>query len=321
MSSQSTVQTIENKKPRTTTARVLKKMRTSVSRDEISQLNSIQINTPNFLVIGAQKGGTTWLHANLKKHPEVLLPGGKKELEFFSYHATLNSSNLSDYLSNFNKINNVMVRSCSPKAIGEATPSYFWSVDSSREWSNPPSGFNSQIPASVFNMLGADVKLILCLRNPVHRAISAYLHHIRFARIDYTQQRILDIGKSYGIIDMGFYYQHLSVWLETFKLSNFKILFYEKDIKVNKQKTIKTLCDFLGIDAALYPTSDSINDFHNKGLTYKFTDEGVKIKENPEAAESLVISTREIEAIHEIYHDDTVALEQLLGTDLSDWKL
>lgn len=321
MSIQTTVQTVTEKEQKVARDRILKKMRTSVSRDEISQLNSIRVGIPNFLVIGAQKGGTTWLHANLKKHPEVLLPGGKKELEFFSYHATLNSSNLSDYLSHFNKINNVMLRSRLPKAIGEATPSYFWSIDPDREWSNPPNGFNQNIPSSVFNMLGANVKLILCLRNPVHRAISAYLHHIRFDRIDYTQQRILDIGKRYGIIDMGFYYQHLSVWLETFKLSNFKILFYEKDIKVNKQKTIEKLCDFLDIDPALYPKSDSINDFHNKGLTYKFTDEGVKIKESPAAAESLVISNSEIKAIHEIYHDDTVALEQLLNTDLSDWKL
>jgi len=26
---------------------------------------------PNFLVIGVEKGGTTWMHAQLKKHPET----------------------------------------------------------------------------------------------------------------------------------------------------------------------------------------------------------------------------------------------------------
>jgi hypothetical protein len=29
---------------------------------------------PNFIIIGAQKAGTSWLHANLRRHPEVWMP-------------------------------------------------------------------------------------------------------------------------------------------------------------------------------------------------------------------------------------------------------
>ena len=37
---------------------------------------------PDFLGIGAQKAGTTWLAANLRRHPDVFIPE-RKELHFF----------------------------------------------------------------------------------------------------------------------------------------------------------------------------------------------------------------------------------------------
>lgn len=37
---------------------------------------------PNFLCIGGQRSGTTWLHANLNKHPEIWLPPVKEILYF-----------------------------------------------------------------------------------------------------------------------------------------------------------------------------------------------------------------------------------------------
>jgi hypothetical protein len=41
---------------------------------------------PNFIVIGAQKSGTTWLYRNLRQHPDIFMPPEQhKELFFFSY--------------------------------------------------------------------------------------------------------------------------------------------------------------------------------------------------------------------------------------------
>ncbi len=36
---------------------------------------------PDFLVIGAQKAGTTWLHHNLRLHPQIWMPEG--EVHYF----------------------------------------------------------------------------------------------------------------------------------------------------------------------------------------------------------------------------------------------
>ena len=38
--------------------------------------------TPSFLGIGTARAGTTWLHANLRRHPEIWLPP-LKELHYF----------------------------------------------------------------------------------------------------------------------------------------------------------------------------------------------------------------------------------------------
>ena len=42
------------------------------------------MNQPDFLIIGAQKSGTTWLDRNLRLHPQLWLPP-EKELHFFDF--------------------------------------------------------------------------------------------------------------------------------------------------------------------------------------------------------------------------------------------
>jgi hypothetical protein len=51
---------------------------------------------PDFLVIGAQKAGTTWLHRNLQAHPGIWMPQ-EKELHYFDEKVKL-KSNLYDRL-------------------------------------------------------------------------------------------------------------------------------------------------------------------------------------------------------------------------------
>ena len=298
------------------------KIRSQVNR-QARKLNNLKLSLPNFLIIGTQKGGTTWLHENLKRHPEIFLPNGKKELEFFSYYdKKLADYGLADYLKHFNQFED-LIKSDKPKAIGEATPRYFWSIDPNRQWSNPTNEhFNRKIPQSVYNILGAKVKLILCLRNPVHRAISAYFHHIKRDRIDYKTQSILDVGHLHGIIDMGFYAQHLNAWLAKFDLSNFKVLIYEQDIKNNKQQTIENICDFLGVDYGIFPADTNLNRYHNKGLKYRLNEDGAFLIFPDRDETELVVTPEEIIKLKQIYAEDSLALQKILKLDLSQlWHL
>ena len=105
----------------------------------------LHISMPNFLGIGAQKAGTTWLYENLKQHPEIYLTK-QKELHYFD--KKLNDS-LFSYSRHF--INGL------GKVKGEITPAY------------------SILPVEkicLIKRIMPRVKLILLLRNPIERAWS-----------------------------------------------------------------------------------------------------------------------------------------------------
>lgn len=44
---------------------------------------SDKLTLPDFLCIGSQRAGTTWLHECLREHPDLFLPE-QKELHFFN---------------------------------------------------------------------------------------------------------------------------------------------------------------------------------------------------------------------------------------------
>lgn len=104
---------------------------------------------PNFLIIGAQKGGTSSLYKNLAKHPKVA-KAFHKEPHFFDFNY---EKGLDWYKAFFpSKIE------LGDKITGEATPYYI---------------FHPDVPRRVFNDL-PKTKLIVMLRNPVKRAFSHY---------------------------------------------------------------------------------------------------------------------------------------------------
>jgi hypothetical protein len=106
---------------------------------------------PDFVIIGAQKAGTTSLYAALVSHPDVR-PAFRKEVHFFD---TDRASDLGWYRRHF-----PMGRG--DWLTGESSPYYL---------------FHPAVPARMAAAL-PDVALIAILRDPVARAISQY-HHAR----------------------------------------------------------------------------------------------------------------------------------------------
>ena len=106
---------------------------------------------PDFIVVGAQKSGTTSLWHYLSEDPRVYIPP-EKEVHFFDKHY---SRGLDWYVERFSA---APIGGCN--CIGEITPMYLfhpWSVGRIRE----------HLP---------DCKIIVLLRNPVDRAYSHYQH-------------------------------------------------------------------------------------------------------------------------------------------------
>ncbi|MCE8439899.1 sulfotransferase family protein [Rhodovulum sulfidophilum] len=136
----------------------------------------MSIRKPNFLIIGAQKAGSTWIYDVLRKHEKVFLPR-RIELLFFNKVGYQSPSRMEAYLENFRDATE------RHQWVGERTPGYFWSSRAKHYKDQPPSGHNLEIPQSVARVLGRDLRLILSLRHPVSRAISAYGHHGARGRI------------------------------------------------------------------------------------------------------------------------------------------
>ncbi len=118
---------------------------------------------PDFLIIGAQKGGTTSLYNYLQAHP-CIAPAERKEVHFFDRRSNLNKG-LTWYRGHFPAwVEKYYVQHFRQQAFltGEATPEYL---------------FLPHIPSKVVKVL-PHVKLIILLRNPVNRAYSQYQHAV-----------------------------------------------------------------------------------------------------------------------------------------------
>ena len=209
---------------------------------------------PNFIGIGAQKSGTSWIYQMLRQHPEVYVPSKVKELHFFNKQINYNKG-INWYRSLFEEYEN-------QRAIGEFTPNYFWTSDDIREIKesgrtrNPPYLVHKHYP---------EMKFILSLRNPITRAISAYYHHIGARRIS-PFTRIIDVGKKFGIITMGFYDIHLKNWFKYFSPDQFLIIIYEENIVKNFYQTIETLYQFIGVNTHFKPQNMKVR--YNMGRSH-----------------------------------------------------
>jgi hypothetical protein len=199
------------------------------------------MSSPNFMLLGASKSATTTLYDILKEHDDVYTPSFK-EPHFFNIDENYDKGLVwyqETYYKNTEK----------KKVIFDFTPTYLYS---------------SSCAKRIFDNLGAEVKFIVILRNPVDRAYSQYLHsrrdghessefissiHNEFARID-AARRNNDILSEfrYSYISQGLYYNMLRSYLKYFKLENFLIINFEEEIVDNIEKTIKKLSDFLNID-------------------------------------------------------------------------
>jgi hypothetical protein len=111
---------------------------------------------PDFLVIGAQKAGTTALYAYLRRHPGITGPSWK-EVSFFDRHYARGER---WYRGNFP--NRLRARGL----VGEASPSYL---------------FHPLAPARVKAMV-PEARLVALVRNPVDRAFSHYQHEVALGR-------------------------------------------------------------------------------------------------------------------------------------------
>ncbi len=263
---------------------------------------------PDFLIIGAQKAGSTWIYDILKSHPEVFMPKKVELLHFNKLNCT-SDEELIKYKEHFVGANDF-------KRVGEKTSGYFWSYDSRRSLTQPPKNHNPDVSKSVMSVLGPTTDIIISLRHPVWRAISAFAHHARRNRIP-AGKTLKDIATSLGILDIGMYSWHYENWLNVFGESNLLTLIFEDEIVENPKKGYEKICQFLGINNSFIP--GNLNVSSNSGSTENCLIGKSEISVGVDSVQG--VTPDDIDFLLDTYETDIDKLKTLLGNPLRSWDL
>lgn len=280
---------------------------------------------PNFLFIGAARCASTWVHECLKEHPDVLVPLRPKELHFFN-RDTNYERGLDWYRSFFSNHQG-------EKAIGEVTPGYLCDAKS-------PARIHQHFP---------DIRMIVSLRNPTERAYSSYKGYVLSGQVQDGESiveasRRLVFDNQSGIIEHGFYYQHLQRYLQYFRREQMLILLYD-DLTTDPQGFIQRIFEFLAVDPTFVPSvlEKRINEsFRPQGvrasLIRKLNQVGLLFKpvlpkvqrgiaqlartarnRIAERGDSQVPPAERVALAH-LYREENEKLAKFLGRDLSAWQ-
>jgi hypothetical protein len=180
----------------------------------------------NFIGIGAQKSGTSWVYACLYEHPEICAP--VKEIHFFSRDRFENGKEW--YEEHFKR--------CVPgMKCGEFSTSYLYSPEA-------PERIHALYPHA---------QVIAILRNPIARAISQYGNAIKAGEIDESITFESYCESERSVLQQGLYAEQLNRYLTYFDRSQLCILIYE-DSKKDPKKFMETIYTFLGVDATFVPS-------------------------------------------------------------------
>lgn len=208
---------------------------------------------PGFIIVGAQKSGTTSLYSLLSQHPE-LLPSKTKELHFFSGGI---DSEIDNYKKGFNWYQShfpPVKEENEGKIAFEATPIYL---------------FNPLVASRIKKAL-PNVKIIVMLRNPVDRAVSHYFHEKRKSvdplsiinALEEEEERLKPVLQAKSYKDKAFihysyksrglyadqlknYYKHFSP--DQIHVINCDEFFYDQPLVLNK------VFKFLSVDDNFIP--------------------------------------------------------------------
>lgn len=177
---------------------------------------------PTFVIIGAQKCGTTALHAYLSRHPEVAM-SRPKELDFFIAEA--NWSRGEDwYRERFDP--GFAVR-------GESSPNY----TAFPEHDGVPKRMAALVP---------DARLIFMVRDPVDRVRAGYFHrYSNRAESRPMREAILDPAQSY--VDRSRYHLQLTRFLEHFPMERI-LLLEQEELLADRRETMRRVFSFLEVE-------------------------------------------------------------------------
>jgi len=243
---------------------------------------------PSFLILGAQKAGTSALFQLLKQHP-LINSNVPKEINFFNleYNYEKGINWYENHFYNFFSLNK--------KLSFEASPGYL---------------YFPEVPNRIHkHYKNKKLKFIISLRDPVDRAYSAWnmynqMHEsgisAEFSKNMYRSKLLQEFNGFYfgitppsfnfsidyelkninkvlhpSIIRQGIYYDQIKRYFKLFDRSRFYIL-SDYDLKNKTQKVLNEIFDFLEIPSIRYSSEILRKKYHARQYKAKMNNECYK---------------------------------------------
>ncbi|WP_330114621.1 sulfotransferase [Pseudomonas sp. JS3066] len=243
----------------------------------------------NFIVVGAQRSGSTYLYNLLAQHPEIAMAQPVRPEPKYFLNRAVNEVDLDGYFGTYFSAANE-----SQHVLGEKSTSYY------------------EVPAAADCIRAAlpGTKIIFILRDPVHRAISNYyfsLNHgletrtleevfIDDAPAPSLEGRTLSVNP-FDYLGRGEYHRFVTIYQDRFPADQIFICTLEQ-LRVDDAELTR-LYGFLGIDTTFRPENRQ-----------KVVNDSKKIAPVP---------AQVIEKLTGYYRDHNEKLAELTGLDLSAW--
>jgi hypothetical protein len=238
-------------------------------------------------------------------------------------------TDIKSYCKQFQKVSSEI-------AIGETCPSYLYMPKAAER-------IKSYIP---------DTKLIAILRDPIDRAYSNFLHHLRYQAEDSEDFSKAIEAENWRIennwwwgfhyVNAGFYFEQIKRYFNLFEANQIKVYLYE-DLKANPVKVMQDIYGFLNVDTTFIPNvskKHNVTKIPRNRTLHKLLTKSNLITSNL----TQFCSARQVERIAtnlpifsniyffkpqlspqirqeliEVYRDDILQLEKLIKIDLSKW--
>ncbi|MBL7116118.1 MAG: sulfotransferase [Kiritimatiellae bacterium] len=295
---------------------------------------------PDFVLIGAPKAGSTSLYHYLRQHPEIYMPS-YKDPRFFAFEGSLPAFGgpsddtihnnrivweMDTYMALFDGVTN-------ERAVGEASVRYF------------------EEPAAAKNMHrhNPDMKLLLILRNPLERAWSHYCWK-KTAGVEPASSFAEALKEEDdGARDTwywgryarpGYYAKYYKCFLDYFPQEQFKVHLFE-DFKHDPVGICRDYYRFLGVSDAFEPDARrryNVSGTFSHPVAKRMWEASLAVRDAIRPClprrlrhSAFVSLTRLMKKeafpeemrsrLMQLYRQDILELQELIGRDLSGWLM
>ena len=297
----------------------------------------MELNLPNFLIVGVARCGTTSLYHYLIQHPEIGFSKIKEPKYFSSLNINFPQKGISDHtvdekiIKSIEEYKKLFSGKENFKRIGEASSDYFF--------------YHKDVISEIKKTIG-DTPIIISIRNPIERTISAYNNLVRDGRENLSIEEAINQEKErvesgwdwmWAYTGGSMYSEGIQAFQKHF--SKVKIVLFE-DLE-NPNELLNEISEFLGVsnydsfdtDVKYSPSGKPknliIKIISSRNITIINTLRRIVIENIPRnfleriskgffKKEDVNVNIKK--QLLKIFEEDINKTEKLIHRDLSSWK-